>query len=151
MMRALAAVWLVAATAPAGLSPDWVAAPALLKDETAHYSRTAAGGPPQTLVATTHLCQCQPGEAFDEVSSAVLATFPAAIVDRSTDVACGTTVQHLVVKGVADGATHANVDVYAYRTSDSLVTITLTFSTPSPSAADEASMRAVCPPVAASS
>jgi hypothetical protein len=55
-------------------------------------------------------------------------------------------VDHLVMTGVADGVKRRNVDAFAYRTTDSLVVITYSFSKPSASAQDEAAMRAVCPP-----
>jgi hypothetical protein len=60
-------------------------------------------------------------------------------------------VDHLVMTGVADGVKRRNVDAFAYRTADSLVVITYSFSKPSPSAQDETAMRAVCPPDAPAS
>jgi hypothetical protein len=51
----------------------------------------------------------------------------------------------MVVTGFADGASQKNLDVYAFRTTDSLVVITLAFAAPVPSLEDETSMQALCP------
>ncbi len=134
-----------AAALPDGLGPEWSAV-ATLKGEVAHYERPSTRGPVDQLFVTKQLCQCQPGELFDTLSSEVLDLQPAAVVERSTDSACGRTVDHLVMTGVADGVKKRNVDAFAYRTTDSLVVITYSFSKSSPSARDEAAMRAVCPP-----
>ena len=139
-----------AAPLPAGLGPEWSAV-ATLKGEVAHYERPSTQGPVDQLFVTKQLCQCQPGELFDTLSSEVLDVQPAAVVERSTDSACGHSVDHLVMTDVADGVKKRNVDAFAYRTSGSLVVITYSFSKPSPSAQDEAAMRAVCPPEGPSS
>jgi hypothetical protein len=136
-----------AAPLPVGLGPEWSAV-AAIKGEVAHYERPSAQGPVDQLFVTKQLCQCQPGELFDTLSSEVLDIQPAAVVERSTDSACGHSVDHLVMTGVADGAKKRNVDAFAYRTTDSLVVITYSFSKSAPSARDEAAMRAVCPPEA---
>jgi hypothetical protein len=139
-----------AATLPAGLGPEWSAV-ATIKGEVAHYERPYARGPADQLFVTKELCQCQSGELFDTLSSEVLEDQPAAVVERSADSACGHSVDHLVMTGVADGLKKRNVDAFAYRTTDSLVVITYSFSKPSPSKQDEASMRVVCPPEVPSS
>ncbi len=135
-----------AAALPVGLGPEWSAV-APIKGEVAHYERpSSTPGPVDQLFVTKELCQCQSGELFDTLSSEVLEDQPAAVVERSTDSACGRGVDHLVMTGVADGVKKRNVDAFAYRTSGSLVVITYSFSKSSPSARDEAAMRAVCPP-----
>jgi hypothetical protein len=134
-----------AAALPAGLAPEWSSF-ATVKGEVAHFERPSTQGPADLLLVTKQLCQCQPGELFDTLSSEVLDIQPAAIVERSTASACGRTVDHLVMTGVADGVKKRNVDAFAYRTTDSLVVITYSFSKSSPSERDEAAMRAVCPP-----
>ncbi len=134
-----------AAALPVGLGPEWSAG-ATIKGEVAHYERPSTLGPVDMLFVTKQLCQCQPGELFDTLSSEVLDIQPAAVVERSTASACGRTVDHLVMTGVADGVKKRNVDAFAYRTTDSLVVITYSFSKSAPSAQDEAEMRAVCPP-----
>ncbi len=134
-----------AAALPVGLGPEWSAG-AMIKGEVAHYERPSAQGPADLLFVTKEPCNCQTGELFDTLSSQVLDIEPTAVVERSTDTACGRTVDHLVMTGVADGVKRRNVDAFAYRTADSLVVITYSFSKPSPSAQDEAAMRAVCPP-----
>ncbi len=134
-----------AAPLPVGLGPEWSSV-APIKGEVAHYERPSAQGPADLLLVTKQLCQCQPGELFDTLSSEVLDIQPAAVVERSSASACGRTVDHLVMTGVADGVKKRNVDAFAYRTTDSLVVITYSFSKSSPSERDEAAMRAVCPP-----
>ncbi len=134
-----------AAPVPPGLGPHWSSV-ATIKGEVAHYERPSAQGPADLLFVTKEPCNCQTGELFDTLSSQVLDIEPTAVVERSTDTACGRTVDHLVMTGVADGVKRRNVDAFAYRTADSLVVITYSFSKPSPSAQDEAAMRAVCPP-----
>jgi hypothetical protein len=135
---------------PAGLGPEWSAVPGI-KGEVAHYERPSSQGPADLLFVTKETCQCQVGDLFDSLSSKVLDIEPSAVVERSNDTACGRTVEHLVMTGVADGMKRRNVDAFAYRTTDSLVVITYSFSKPSPSAQDEAAMRAVCPPEGPSS
>ncbi len=130
---------------PPGLGPEWSPV-ATIKGEVVHYERPFAGGIADQLFVTKEVCNCETGELFDTLSSQVLDIEPTAVVQRSTDTACGRTVQHLVMTGVADGVKRRNVDAFAYRTADSLVVITYSFSKPSPSARDEAAMRAVCPP-----
>jgi len=134
-----------AAPLPAGLGPEWSAVVGI-KGEVAHFERPSSQGPADQLFVTKETCQCQVDDLFDSLSSQVLDIEPSAVVERSSDTACGRTVQHLVMTGVADGVKRRNIDSYAYRTTDSLVVITYTFSKSSPSARDEAAMRAVCPP-----
>ena len=131
---------------PAGLGPEWSAVPTVKKGELSHFERPSAGGLVDQLFVTKEVCQCQVGELFDTLSSQVLDIEPSAVVERSNDTACGRSVDHLVMTGVADGVKRRNIDSYAYRTTDSLVVITYTFSKSSPSARDEAAMRALCPP-----
>ncbi len=147
---ALSALLAATATPPPGLDPEWTSVPPL-RGETQHFTRSVPNAPSDQLTVTMQLCQCQPVELFDLLSSNLLNDVPDAIVKRSTTNACGTTVQHIVITGVADTAQRRNLDVYAFRTSDSLVTITYTFTKPAPSARDEAAMAAVCPPQAVAS
>ena len=130
------------------LPPDWISAP-LTTGETAHYVRVAKSGPNDVLTTKTHVCKCDVSDVLDEISSSALSTVPDGTVSRSNDTACGRPVEHLVVTGLADGVTRTNLDVFAYRTPDEIVLITLYFTQPNPRARDEAAMRAICPPVPA--
>ena len=142
MLEVLAVAALVAQMpAVPALTSDWVTAP-LQENEFGHFTRRAAKGPNEALVVSKVACQCQPSELFDELQAAS-ANVRTAVVKQNFVQACDRTV---------DGVSRMNIDVYAYRTAGALVLIEYTYSKPHITAADETSMKAVCPasPAAAS-
>jgi hypothetical protein len=134
---------LVLASFP-GLGPEWIAAPSLRPDEYAHFSRHVPNAPDEVLFAAAHVCDCDPGNAVNVVER-MFDDKPAAVVTRDAITACGRTVEHVVVVGVADVTGRKNIDLYAFRNADTLVVISFLFTKSGVLAADETSMQALCP------
>ncbi len=139
-----ASTTLPAASTVPSLAPDWTALSPILSGEEQHYTRKIGRDPSENLIVSTRRCHCEPPFLVDILAGAFRDT-PSAAIARGTAEACGTTVEHLVITNVTDGALKKNIDLYAYKAGDALVTIVYAFTKAAPTGDDERSMAAVCP------
>ncbi len=135
----------VTAAATFNVDASWIPMP-LQDTEYAAFARPEGGKPADLLYATKRKCDCQPADFASALAG-----------DRKQDhgTTTGTSVQlcgqpatHVVSEGVADGIAKRNVEAYAFREGDFFYTMQLGFSGVKPTAADESSLTALCPPPA---
>ena len=145
LMVILALTVIASKTVPssAPLASDWVAVH-LQPSQYVSLTRQAPKAPNETLTGIIRMCDCDPVQLTDALS-ATLRDIPSAVMKRDAAVVCGASAQHLVATGIADGVSRKNIDVYAFRTSKSLVFVEYTYTKAAPTDDDDKMMRTLCP------